>query len=30
MLEKILYADSGTGQTQEMLQALMDLPAIRK
>jgi len=30
MLEKILYADSGAGQTQEMLQALMDLPAIRK
>jgi nucleotide-binding universal stress UspA family protein len=30
MLEKILYADSGTGHTQEMLQALMDIPAIRK
>ena len=30
MLEKILYADSGAGQTQEMLQALIDLPAIRK
>ncbi len=30
MLEKILYADSGTGHTQEMLQVLMDIPAIRK
>ncbi|MEG3435984.1 universal stress protein [Pannus brasiliensis CCIBt3594] len=30
MLEKILYADSGTGHTQEMLQALMDIPAFRK
>ncbi|MBR8826718.1 MAG: universal stress protein [Gomphosphaeria aponina SAG 52.96 = DSM 107014] len=30
MLEKILYADSGTGQSQEMLKVLMDLPAIQK
>lgn len=30
MLEKILYADSGTGSTQEMLKALMDIPAIQK
>lgn len=30
MLEKILYADSGTGNTLEMLQVLMDLPAIKK
>ncbi|MGK7914788.1 MAG: universal stress protein [Prochloraceae cyanobacterium] len=30
MLEKILYADAGTGNTQEMLKALMDLPAINK
>ncbi len=30
MLEKILYADSGTGTTQEMLKVLMDLPAIKK
>jgi nucleotide-binding universal stress UspA family protein len=30
MLEKILYADSGTGSTQEMLKVLMDIPAIQK
>jgi len=30
MLKKILYADSGTGQSQEMLKVLMDLPAIQK
>jgi nucleotide-binding universal stress UspA family protein len=30
MLEKILYADSGTGHTQEMLKVLMDLPAFQK
>ncbi|MEL4894928.1 universal stress protein [Crocosphaera sp. Alani8] len=30
MLEKILYTDSGTGKTQEMLQVLMDLPVIKK
>lgn len=30
MLEKILYADSGTGHTQEMLKALLDIPAIKK
>ena len=30
MLEKILYADSGTPQTQDMLKVLMDLPAIKK
>lgn len=30
MLSKILYADSGTPQTQEMLKALIDLPAIQK
>src|SRR5512147_1904911 len=30
MLEKILYADSGTGQSQEMLAVLMDIPAIKK
>ncbi|ACK66464.1 UspA domain protein [Rippkaea orientalis PCC 8801] len=30
MLDKILYADSGTGHTQEMLKVLMDLPAIKK
>jgi nucleotide-binding universal stress UspA family protein len=30
MLEKILYADSGTGHTQEMLEVLMDFPAVRK
>lgn len=30
MLNKILYADSGTGHTQEMLKVLMDLPAIKR
>lgn len=30
MLEKILYAGAGTGNTQDMLQVLMDFPAIRK
>ncbi len=30
MLNKILYADSGTSQTQEMLKVLMDLPAVQK
>jgi nucleotide-binding universal stress UspA family protein len=30
MLEKILYADSGTGHTQEMLDVLSELPAIKK
>ncbi|MCU0535619.1 MAG: universal stress protein [Hydrococcus sp. Prado102] len=30
MLDKILYADSGTGQTQDMLKVLMDIPAIKK
>lgn len=30
MLDKILYADSGTGTTQEMLKVLMDLPAVKK
>lgn len=30
MLEKILYTDSGTGNTIEMLQVLTDIPAIRK
>jgi nucleotide-binding universal stress UspA family protein len=30
MLDKILYAGAGTAQTQDMLKALMDLPAIRK
>lgn len=29
MLNKILYADSGTGHTQEMLKVLMDIPAIK-
>lgn len=29
MLEKILYAGSGTGNTQDMLKGLMDLPAIK-
>ncbi len=29
MLEKILYAGSGTGNTQDMLKSLMDLPAIK-
>ncbi|QUS60037.1 universal stress protein [Synechocystis sp. PCC 7339] len=30
MLSKILYADSGTSQTQEMLKAMMDFPAVQK
>ncbi len=30
MLEKILYADSGTETTQEMLKVLLDIPAIKK
>lgn len=30
MLDKILYADSGTGHTQEMLKYLMELPAVKK
>jgi nucleotide-binding universal stress UspA family protein len=30
MLEKILYAGAGTGNTQDMLKVLMDFPAIRK
>lgn len=30
MLEKILYAGSGTDNTQDMLTALMDLPAVKK
>ncbi|ACK71892.1 UspA domain protein [Gloeothece citriformis PCC 7424] len=30
MLEKILYADAGTGNSLEMLKVLMDFPAIRK
>ncbi|PPS42744.1 universal stress protein [Chroococcidiopsis sp. TS-821] len=30
MLEKILLADSGTGHSEEMLKALMDLPSIQK
>jgi nucleotide-binding universal stress UspA family protein len=30
MLDKILYAGAGAAQTQDMLKALMDLPAIRK
>jgi nucleotide-binding universal stress UspA family protein len=30
MLDKILYTDSGTGQTQDMLKVLMDVPAIKK
>jgi len=29
MINKILYADSGTGHTQDMLKALLDLPAIQ-
>lgn len=28
MIEKILLADSGAGQTEEMLKALMDVPAV--
>ncbi|HEY9847212.1 MAG TPA: hypothetical protein V6D03_13570, partial [Candidatus Caenarcaniphilales bacterium] len=30
MIKKILLADSGTGQTKEMLSVLMELPAIQK
>ncbi len=30
MLKKILYADSGAGNTSEMLKVLMDLPGIKK
>jgi nucleotide-binding universal stress UspA family protein len=30
MIEKILLADSGTGQTEQMLNALMELPAIQR
>lgn len=30
MLDKILYTESGTGQTQDMLKVLMDIPAIKK
>ena len=30
MLNKILYADSGSGHTQEMLKMLMDLPAFQR
>ncbi|WP_373480600.1 universal stress protein [Geminocystis sp.] len=29
MLDKILYADSGTGHTQEMLKVLLDIPAFQ-
>ena len=29
MIEKILLADSGTGHTQEMLKALMEIPSIK-
>jgi nucleotide-binding universal stress UspA family protein len=29
MLNKILYTDSGSGNTQEMMKVLMDLPAIK-
>jgi nucleotide-binding universal stress UspA family protein len=29
MIDKILYADSGLGNSQEMLQVLMDLPTIK-
>ncbi|RMD71836.1 MAG: universal stress protein, partial [Cyanobacteria bacterium J149] len=29
MLDKILYADSGTGHTQEMLKILLDIPAFK-
>jgi nucleotide-binding universal stress UspA family protein len=29
MIEKILLADSGTGHSQEMLKALMDIPSIK-
>ncbi|MBD2002013.1 MULTISPECIES: universal stress protein [Cyanophyceae] len=30
MIEKILLADSGTGQSKEMLKALMELPSIQR
>ncbi|GAB4372684.1 MAG: universal stress protein [Elainellaceae cyanobacterium] len=30
MIEKILLADSGTGQTEEMLKALMEIPMIQR
>lgn len=30
MIEKILLADSGTGQSEQMLKALMELPAIQR
>ena len=30
MLEKILYTESGKGKSQEMLEVLMDLPAIQR
>ncbi|HEY9660674.1 MAG TPA: universal stress protein [Allocoleopsis sp.] len=30
MIEKILLADSGTGQTEEMLKALMDIPMMQR
>jgi nucleotide-binding universal stress UspA family protein len=30
MIKKILYADSGTGHTQDMLKVLLDLPAIQR
>ncbi|MEB3337545.1 MAG: universal stress protein [Leptolyngbyaceae bacterium] len=30
MIEKILLADSGTGQSQDMLKALMDIPSIQR
>ncbi|MBF1999382.1 MAG: universal stress protein [Synechococcales cyanobacterium C42_A2020_086] len=30
MIEKILLADSGTGQTEEMLKMLMDIPLIQR
>lgn len=30
MIEKILYADSGTGHTQDMLKVLLDIPAINQ
>ena len=30
MLEKILYTESGKGKSQELLEVLMDLPAIQR
>jgi nucleotide-binding universal stress UspA family protein len=30
MIEKILLADSGTGQSQEMLKALMEIPSVQR